>query len=356
MRLHHFLIGLLLLLTTFVNGAHADPIPDDSNSAVTYAYFRVGDEDRESAGISLNDFKDHLYEIANKDNRYHPLSLDTLLKAQNKNTPLPEKSIHLTFEGTDKSFIRNAFPLLIEQNIPFTLFVSAGMVDNGEKTNDTSTLTWDDIREVAKSPLATIGMTGYAYTHIDSKTAEILTSDVNHARARIREELDMTPLYFSYPYGETNSAFLNVISKQGFSAAFGQQSGAVGSSSPRHYLPRFTMIDDVADMDRFRMTATTLPLPVTSITPSVTLTANPPTVSFTVTKDIPLETLKKMKCYAPGIAKLKVTPRDDRTVTIALSERYDDTKGRLNCTLPAPAIEGDDTPRWRWLGFQFTLN
>ncbi len=334
----------------------AEKLSEDLNSAVVYAYFRVGDNDRDAPGIDGDDFNTQITDISHPDNGYHPVSLDAIMTAQNHNSPLPEKTIHLTFEGSDSSFIRNAFPILKEKSIPFTLFISPGLIDGAEKSGDSSVLSWDDVQTIAKSDLATIGLTSYSYSHVEGKNLGTLVADLNHARERYRDKLKAEPKYFSYPYGEYTADFLNAVSKQGFVAAFGQQSGAIGKSSPRNSLPRFTMIDDFSDIERFRLTATSLPLPVTDVEPSTTwININPPHPGFTVADSVPANDLKKIKCFASGVGKVDVEKIGARHFEIRLSNGFEDSKGRLNCTIPAPPIDGTDDVRWRWLGFQFTV-
>lgn len=347
---------ILMLLLVFSTGAKADKLSEDLNAAVVYAYFRVGDDDRDVPGISTEDFKAQIAEMTDPENGYNPLSLSDILKAQDNNSPLPDRSINLTFEGSDSSFIRNAFPLLEEHSIPFTLFISPGLIDQGEKINDVSVLTWDDVKKIAKSDFATIGMTSYSYTRTDGKSVATLAADINHARERYREQLEQEPKFFSYPYGEYTPNFLSAISKQGFLASFGQQSGAIGKSSPRMSLPRFTMTDDFSDIERFRLTATSLPFPVADVEPSTPMIdSNPPHPGFTAAADIPVADLKKIKCFASGVSKIDIQTIGTRRFEIRFANGFEDSKGRLNCTLPAPPIDGSDDPRWRWLGFQFTV-
>lgn len=349
------LISLFLVLATS-HASRAEKLSEDLNSAVAYAYFHVGEDDSPLPHISTDVFQSHIADITTPENAYHPTSLDDILKAQANNTSLPEKTIALTFEGTDSSFLHTVFPVLDDHKIPFTLFISPGLIDQGEKGNDPDILSWDDVRTIAKSDLATIGLTSYSYTHIDGKTAEALAEDINHARDRFRTELGHEPRYFSFPYGEYSDAYLNVIAKQGFAASFGQQSGVISVSSPRTALPRFTMIDNFADLDRFQMTAGSLPFPVSDVQPATSLSAvNPPHPSFTIKEDVPVSDIAKMTCFASGMDKVTLQKIGMRHFEIRLPKGFDDSKGRLNCTIPAPSIDGSDTPRWRWLGFQFTI-
>lgn len=355
--MHHKLLFIsLFLFLAMPQKGWADRLPDDLNSAVAYAYFRVGDDDSTVPAISDEDFQSQMDEISNPANGYHPESLDTILKAQDNGHILPEKTITLTFEGEDSSFLSHAFPILTERHIPFTLFISPGQIDQGQKSGDPSILTWDDIRSIAKSDLATIGMTPYSYTHIDGKSAEALAADINRARDSFRTELRTEPKYFSYPFGEYTAAYLDVIKKQGFRASFGQQSGVISKSSSRQSLPRFTMADQFANLDRLTMTALSLPLPVTDLQPDTSvIVTNPPHPSFTIRDDIPAADIAKIKCFASGIQKVSTQKIGARHFEIRLSNGFDDSKGRLNCTIPAPPMDGSDDPRWRWLGFQFAL-
>lgn len=350
------LLVSLLLLATISGGAKADAIPEDSNSAVVYAYFRVGDDDRPVPGISTADFQSQIDEIMDVDNQYNLVSIDTILRAQDSNSPLLPRTIAMSFEGSDSSFLHNAYPILKDNNIPFTLFISPGVIDQAEKSGDTSILSWNDVRTIAKSNLATISMTSYSYTHIDDKDAGALAADINRARERFRTELQTEPRYFSYPYGETTQSYLSVIAKQGFAASFGQQSGAIGKSSPRTVLPRFTVVDSFADLERFRMTAMSLPFPFSDIEPPTSVVAtNPPHPGFTVSSEISDADLKKMKCFASGIDKLDIQKIGNRHFEIRFSNSFEDSKGRLNCTVPAAPLDGTDEPRWRWLGFLFAV-
>jgi peptidoglycan/xylan/chitin deacetylase (PgdA/CDA1 family) len=355
MRCKLLLIPLMILLV-LSGHAQADKLSEDLNFAVVYAYFRVGDDDQDTPGISADDFLAQVTEISSADSGYNVVPLDDILKAQENNAPLPEKTISLTFESTDSSFLRNALPLLKEHSLPFTLFVSPGLLDQSKSNNDPSFLSWDDVRKISESPLATIGMTSYTYAHSTDKPAQDIAADLNHARSRFREELEAEPHYFSYPYGEYTPDFLSALKQQGFTASFGQQSGVISKSSSRVALPRFTMTDDFSDIERFRLTSTSLPFPAKDIQPETTaIGINPPLISFTAADEISTSDLKQIKCFASGITKIDVQRIGQRHFEIRLSNGFDDSKGRLNCTIPAPPIDGSDEPRWRWLGFLFSV-
>jgi peptidoglycan/xylan/chitin deacetylase (PgdA/CDA1 family) len=349
-------IFLTLLLSLSVCGwgktVQADMISDDASTAVIYSYFRISDEDEDPSTISLDDFTGQIEELIS--GPYNPQSIAAVISAQDRNAKLPPRTVALTFDGIDYSIFNKAIPLLLEKKIPFTLFVSPGQLDGAQRSGNG--VRWEDIADLSKDKLATIGLTSYTYGHLGSWTEEQLIADLNRAKTRFREELKMEPEYFAYPFGEYSPAFRSAVSRQGFVAAFGQNSGAVSSPSDKLALPRFTMTRDFADLDRFRMTSEVLPLPATDISPaSQVLTDNPPTPGFTVAPEISKSDLQKMTCFASGIGKLQIQILGDSRVEIRFPKGFDDTKGRMNCTLPGPQSDLNDEPRWRWIGFLYTV-
>src|SRR3546814_8386149 len=73
-----------------------------------------------------------------------------------------------------------------------------------------------------------------------------------------------------YPYGEISLALRQAVIDAGFAGAFGQHSGAAGGSADRFALPRFPLNEAYGALDRFRLLANALPLPVSGVTPSDT--------------------------------------------------------------------------------------
>lgn len=353
MRRNLFLTLLLSLSVCGWGGdVRAEPVPDDTGAAVVYSYFRVSGDEGDSATLGIEDFARQIEELAS--GPYHPANLENVIASQKQQKNLPPRTVAITFDGIDYSVLNNAVPLLLDKEIPFTLFVSPGLLDAAERSGNG--VRWNDIRALAKNKLATLGLTSYAYGHIGTWTKEQFIADLNRAKSRFREELESEPTLFAYPFGEFVPDFRDAVSRQGFLAAFGQNSGAISAASDRFSLPRFTMTRDFADLDRFRMTSEALPLPIEDISPSSQLlTTNPPTPGFTLLGDISKSDLKKMTCFASGIGELDVQVLGDSRVEIRFPKGFDDTKGRMNCTLPGPTSDISDEPRWRWAGFLYTI-
>lgn len=349
------ILFLCLFLVLPVKSSLAAPIAEDLNAAVIYDYYRIGGDDPYNQGLSLALFTDQINEITG--NSYNTVPLATVLNAQKSDTALPPRTIVLTFENFDSSFLKNVWPLLEEHKLPFVITLSAAKLDEAEQNGVSPD--WGDVLRLKESPLVEFAMTPYQYRHNDDRDETSLSLNINRAKARFREKADLEPLYFSYPFGEYSPTYLDALSKQGFRAALTQVSGVTGSSTPRLLLPRFTISDQYADIERFRITSAALPLPVYDIQPdSIYADNNPPLLGFTVAKDISDSELKKIDCFAsgPGSSDIKTQIISSR-VEVRLKAPFDDNKGRINCTIPVLSQDdnlGDkDNMRWRWAGFQF---
>ncbi len=346
---------ILFLCAFFVLGAKAsfaDGIPDDVNPAVIYAYFQIGDPDEYDQTLSLDLFKKQIREFST--DRYHVATLDEVIYAQAEKKPLPPRTVVLSFEQFDRNFVDTIWPILEEYGLPFTLVLNASRLDDAETSGTLPD--WNEAKKFIDNPAVSIAMFPFHYRHLTGLDEEEIGYDINRALARFREKLDYTPRYFSYPYGEYSQSTENVLKRYEFSAALTQNSGVVGMSTPRLVLPRFTLTDAFGEIDRLRITSAALPFPVSDPQPfGVFPQSNPPTLTFSGDKNLSADDLKNTSCYASGLRKINVSVKDHQ-VTASANQLFEDSKNRINCTIPVAASEdlGDaDGLRWRWAGFLF---
>ena len=170
-------------------------------------------------------------------------------------------------------------------------------------------------------------------------------ADLKKSNARFAAELGEKPKLFAYPYGEASLAVQTLVIAEGFVAAFGQHSGVVHATADFSYLSRFTLNEAYGNIDRFRLAANALPLPVSEITPrDPLLTDNPPAFGFTV--DPSLKQIHRLACFQSGQGRLRVERLGQR-VEVRPKLAFRPGRTRINCTMPGPG------KRWRWFGMQF---
>ncbi len=319
----------------------------DDKSAVIFTYFAVGNDDAPSASITTDQFRQQIEELTTGGYTVKPMP--DIIDAFAAGKSLPPRTVALTFDGADRSILNDAVPLLKEKELPFTVFVPADKVASGKPPF----MTWDDLRDLKKTGLATFGLHPSSYAVLDDVSETDIKRQINNSLAAIRKELDMDATLLAYPYGEYNTSIKNIVKTMGLKAAFGQQSGVAWAGDDRFALPRFTLTERYGDMDRFMMTANALPLPVTDISPTNPhLTTLSPAIGFTV-PDALAKSLKSMSCFSSSDEKPKLEIINNR-VELRLEKPFMEDRPRINCTMPVATSAGED-PRWRWFGMLYTV-
>lgn len=329
----------LLALSGMAKAAEPEAGDDTDAGAVVFVYFRFGDDHHPEASIRLDQFEAHLQELVR--GAYRVLPLPDIVAALRAGRPLPRRTVALTIDGTHRSVYEEAFPRLHRAGLPFTVFVAPDPLDRGGEAH----VTWDELRRMAEAG-TTIGVLAATDAPMPAMSPARNRAAISRAVARLRDELGMTPRLFAYPYGEYSLAVAEVVAGFGFEAAFGQHSGVAHRRSDFHALPRFPMTEAFGGIDRFRLAANTLPLPVTDVTPADTvLSINPPSFGFTVPAG--LGDLDRLACFAAGLGRARIERLDGNRIEVRLTQPLPARNARINCTLPAG--EG----RWRWYGVQF---
>ncbi len=341
-RSHAWIAAATALFAALSTTAIPQPVSADTH-AVVFMYHRFGDGRFPSTNITLEQFDAHISEI--QSGGYNVRPLPEIIAAFRKREPLPDRTIAITIDDAYSSVYEEAWPRLRQAGLPFTLFVATDAVDR----RLANIMTWDQIRELATAGV-TIGSQTASHPHMPALSQAQNQAEIDRSNQRFREELGFTPTLFAYPYGESGLEHQQLVRGAGFVAAFGQHSGVQHADTDLYNLPRFALNERFGSLDRFRLAANALPLPVSDVTPADTVLReqNPPAFGFTV--DQRIKRLDRLNCYASnqsGAARLeRLGPN---RIEVRIDEAFEPGRGRINCTLPA----GDG--RWRWFGVQFFI-
>jgi peptidoglycan/xylan/chitin deacetylase (PgdA/CDA1 family) len=135
-----------------------------------------------------------------------------------------------------------------QQRVWIKQFCEANRVDLGAICR-AEAMTWEELREIAKDPLCTIGahtINHYAVAQLDEiEAAEQLVE----SGRRLARELGYRPKYFAYPYGDAASAGprdFKLASAAGYEAAVTTRKGLIFSGHADHLtaLPRLSLSGD----------------------------------------------------------------------------------------------------------------
>ncbi len=339
-RLFQILFGLLLACTPQMVFADAGT-EFDKKYAVIFQYTAIDDEGDGKTAVTPEQFSAHIKELLSE--KYTILPLPDIITAFQKQTELPPKTIAMTFDGNDASIVKIAAPVLIENKIPFTVFIAPADIKDAKNA-----MNWDSLRLLKATKLVSFGLHPDRHQRLMNEPDETIKRHINNALSDIRENLDITPTLFAYPFGEYNARYVRLVSQSGFAAGFGLQSGVAHGGANIYTLPRFPMIEALADLDRFTMAANAMPLPVIESVDDTTVLNT--AIGFTLLDDIAPH-VKNLKCFTARSDKIETHVMDAR-VELRIKEFSGDDI-RINCIIP---VDGDDdVVRWRWYGILFNL-
>lgn len=169
-----------------------------ASGATLLIYHRVGGGTTDELDLPAATFERHLDLLAGHD----VLSLDAALDRLDAGDARP--SVVLTFDDGFEDVYRNAWPLLRERGLPFTVYLASGFVGR-TMTWEGSTargaaglgMTWEQLAEMVESGLSTIGN----HTHDHVRPEALTEADLDACTEAVRDHLGVETKHFTYPWG-----------------------------------------------------------------------------------------------------------------------------------------------------------
>jgi biofilm PGA synthesis lipoprotein PgaB len=322
----------------------APPLQAADHAAVLL-YHHVSDSTPPSTSVSPAVFRRHLDFLAAGGYTVLPLSriLDTLARGGS----LPDKSVAITFDDAYRSVLDVAAPLLEQHDWPFTVFVSTQAID--EDYHDY--LTWDGLGRLLAVG-AEIGNHSYSHAHLVRYHAgesprqwhDRVEQDIRRAQQELHHHLGVTPVMFSYPFGEYSAELQQVVGSLGL-YGIAQQSGAVGHGFNKLEVPRYPQATHYEDMQRFAISVDSRPLPVSKVSaePQIQVAGESHRHRFAFDLASGEYRLAELACYdSSSGTRLTLTKQHAAGVLRVSMQLPDWEAGRrkINCTVPASGERG----------------
>ena len=306
-------------------------------------YHRFEENKYPSTNIKNEIFSEHLKEINNLGIEFIKYKkFEEIIKID-----IDKNYLLLTIDDAFESFYLNAWPVLKNKKIPFILFV------NTREVGKHGYMTWNQIREIDKSNLGTIGNHSHSHEYLVDWEDNKIKSDLETAIKIFKKELGYSPKIFSYPFGEYSNSLKKIVSDLNFKFAFGQHSGVIDITKDFLELPRFPINEKYGELKRFKSILQTLPLPYENITPEnryLKDSQNPPEVKIKFFEN--LFSVENINCYSNEgniWKKSDVKFINKYELKILLKDKFKSERGRINCSL------WEEGGRWRWLGIQYVI-
>jgi len=236
-----------------------------------------------------------------------------------KGTPIPSKSVLITFDDGNYDVYKYGYPLLKKRNIPFTFFVYPNSVNTGHAKHNAD---WDDLKKMAANGV-TIGSHTMTHPFLTSPPATVLNkeaydiwleNELVNSKSEIELKLGKSVSELAVPFGAFDSYIKEKIRAAGYLLAFNVDGANSDVRADRLNINRI-IVKGSMTMPYFLELATAPPIYFTMNTPPDLSRINTEntTVSFTIDGAESFdESTVQSKVTAIKELKLKHNPDGDR--------------------------------------------
>ncbi len=164
-----------------------------------------------------------------KDKGYNVAIVQDIINFFDNSTPIPQKSVLITFDDGYGDIYSDAYPVLSGLGYHATVFVPTGLMGNPDY------LTWDQISEM--KGLILFANHTWAHKNVQGDVSEMQT-EIKTADTQLSDHGLNIPKAFAYPYGLKSPATESYLALQGFKVAFTTVPGSILCEKQRLSLPR----------------------------------------------------------------------------------------------------------------------
>jgi peptidoglycan/xylan/chitin deacetylase (PgdA/CDA1 family) len=165
--------------------------------ATVIIYHRVGGGSPDERDLAPSEFRAQLDVLRGHD----VVSLDEALDRLDAGEDRP--GVVLTFDDGFADVYDNAWPLLRERGLPFTLYLATAFMgatmhwDGSTARAAGPALTWDQVREMVASGLCTLGN----HTHHHVRPEALSVAELDRCDEEVGRQTGVVPRHFAYPWG-----------------------------------------------------------------------------------------------------------------------------------------------------------
>lgn len=234
------------------------PLPE--NQVVVLMYHHISPNPEGKITITAELFSQHLDKLIS--DGYHVISLEQYTDSLEGKFIPPKKSVVITFDDGYESFYTEAYPELLKRNMPASVFVIAGIIDDDK--DPLPRLTWQQMREMQDH-----GMSFYPHSFNSHYLADLyptrrqkpclagriwlpsqkrwetreeyinrVTADLKAAKETMERNLGKPILHFAWPYGKDSVLAQNIARQVGFKYFFYVDNRSFSAEPPFYYIPR----------------------------------------------------------------------------------------------------------------------
>ena len=156
-----------------------------------------------------------------KSKGYSFISIDNLTTLNTKHSTLNTKKwVCITFDDGYRDNYTLAYPLLKRLNVPFTVYVTTGFIENQMSMwwypNEQLGISTEELKVLDADPLCTIGAHTVSHPKLDTLTRKKQYQEIAESKQTLEALLGHEIKHFSFPHGAHNNDTLAICRKLGF--------------------------------------------------------------------------------------------------------------------------------------------
>lgn len=177
--------------------------------------------------VDTQSFRKHMQHL--RDKGYAVVGMSDLIAFFDQGTPLPKKSVLLTFDDGYDDFGTDAVPILNEFGFKSTLFVPTGLMNNP------GYLSWGTLSGFNSNVLSANHTWSH---HAMGNNAEVDSKEISTADTQLTERRMNAPKVFAFPYGGWSALAEKILREKSYVLAFTTKHGSTLCKKQRLALPR----------------------------------------------------------------------------------------------------------------------
>jgi peptidoglycan/xylan/chitin deacetylase (PgdA/CDA1 family) len=138
-----------------------------------------------------------------------------------------KSSVAISFDDAFVSVLENAVPELVRRNLCFTIFAPVGvlgkrptwMMESSSTEADEIVMTPEQLL-MLPTKLATIGSHSVSHPQLTKITENLAREEIDNSRARLQSVIGREVRLFAFPYGEHNTALVDMCNDAGYKFVF----------------------------------------------------------------------------------------------------------------------------------------
>ncbi len=138
-------------------------------------------------------------------------------------TPGDDRLFVLTFDDGYADMYTNAFPLIVERSVPFTLYVTTlPLEDPSVSRPGALPLNWEQLEEMFDSGLGTVGAHTHSHPDLRFLSSDVVADELDESNALIHDRLGVEPRHFAYPKGWWSASAESEVRRRYTTAVLGE--------------------------------------------------------------------------------------------------------------------------------------